>query len=197
MFQEEVRKRLELLEGDLVLCSDKNFHLREKRKEGEADLVLSLKNPCILFQKLEEKKLDYFKNKKCADFILYEQKQEIWRIHIFELKRSIGEKAWEIMKMQFCGAMQNALAIAGFLNIPVDMDHITVYSAYRNDKINDTANPARLRLQMHQRIQPQEHSDHLDWNNQRVKLDFLGKETFLHCKIQLNIENGHGEYVVS
>lgn len=196
MFQGELQKRLDLLEGDLVLTSDSRLHLQEKREQGVADLTLNLQNPCILFRDLEHKKLEYFKNKKCADYVLYEQRDGGWMLHIFELKRTISEKHWLIMKEQFKGAIQNSLAIAGFLGIEVDMHNICVYSVYRNDKLKDYSNPAKLRFQMHHPKCSGISEECKDWNEEEIVLDFLDKEKFVHHKIPLNIEDGIGAYSI-
>lgn len=45
MFQGELQKRLDLLDGNLVLASDSQMHLKEKNEKGKADLTLNLQNP--------------------------------------------------------------------------------------------------------------------------------------------------------
>lgn len=95
------------------------------------------------------------------------------------------------MKDQFRGAIQNALALAGFLNISIDLDRIQVYSVYRNDKLKDYANPVRLRCQMHGTMQGKCADD---WNECEVVLNFLGQKTFAHNKILLDLEDGTGTY---
>lgn len=192
MFQAEVQKRLALLEKGLVECSAIQLHLKEKKEDGAADLTLNLENPCILFRDLEKRKLAYFKNKKCADYVLYEQKGEEWIVHIFELKKSVGEATWKEMKEQFAGAMQNALAIAGFLGIHVEVDRMRIYSVYRNDKINRYADPVKMRFQMHLKGNERMREVCVDWNAKEVELQFLGSHSFKHRKIQLNIETGKG-----
>lgn len=196
MFQGEIRKRLDLLDSNLVLTSNKQLHLEESSEQGKADLILNLQNPCIMFKDLENKKLDYFKNAACADYVLYEQCENIWKAHIFEMKRTISKKHWMHMKEQFKGALQNALAIAGFLGIEMDIDDICMYSVYRNDKLNDYANPAKLRYHMHQQNCDRISEECKDWNEKEVVLDFLDKEKFVHNKISLDIEDGTGEYTI-
>lgn len=194
MFRGELQKRLDLLDGNLVCTSDSRIHLIEKKKQGEADLTLNLQNPCILFQGLEDHKLGYFTNHKCADFAVYEQKKDGWMLHIFELKRSVGEKEWGKMKEQFKGAIQNALAIAGFLDIEIRLDRICVYSVYRNDKLKRFFDPVSLRFQMHNKGEGKCPEDCQDWNDKEVILNFLGNDKFEHNKIPLDVENGTGSY---
>lgn len=188
-FQEELRKRLDMLDSAVVHISDKELKLVEKRSEGSAELNLTLHSPCILFEKLEDKKLKYFKNEKCADYIMYEKKEDEWYLHIFELKRSIGSSEWDKIKAQFAGALQNAEALAGFLGISIN--EVRVYSAYRNDKLNDFANPIKL----HNKIRMNS-SGKTDWNDSRIKLDYPMKQKFLHTKIKLDLESGNGVYQI-
>lgn len=164
MFPGELQKRLDLLDSHLIVISDSQIHIDEKREQGRADLTLNLQNPCILFRGLENHKLGYFRNQKCADHVLFEQKDNVWILHIFEMKRSVGEKEWKTIKEQFRGAIQNALALAGVLDITVDLNKVCVYSVYRNDKLNDVSNPVKLRYQMHDREQRKREEDCQDWN---------------------------------
>lgn len=126
----------------------------------------------------------------------YESVNGQWKLHVFELKRTVSKGNWQDMKLQFMGAMQNALAIAGFLGIYIAIDDVQVYSVYRNDKINDYANPVRLREQMHQR-QTGESEVCDDWNDGTVVLEFGGEVRTLHKKVKLDVETGNGIYVVA
>ncbi len=197
MFSAELQKRLQLLDEHLVFMDDHQLLLEEKKADGAAKLLLQLQNPCILFSKLEDKKLRYFKNQKCADYILYECKEDSWEMHIFELKRSIGVASWEQIKEQAKGAMQNGLAIAGFLGIEVNLKRTHLYSVYRNDKINDYANPGKLRYQMNKRGSAEYSRERCDWNARKVRLDFLGEREFVHHKVALNPEDGKGSCAIA
>lgn len=197
MFSVELQERLKLLDEHLVFSDKRRLLLKEKKKDGEAELTLQLQNPCILFSKLEDKKLRYFKNQKCADYVLYEYKENSWEMYIFELKRSIGLSQWDQIKEQAKGAMQNGLAIAGFLGIEISLERTRLYSVYRNDKINDYANPGKLRYQMHNRISTENSEEKCDWNASKVKLDFLGEREFMHHKVALNLEDGKGSYAIA
>lgn len=196
MFQGEIRNRLDLLDKNVVDESDTQLHLMETRNDGAADLLLDLHYPCILFKKLEDKKLKYFLNDHCADYVMYEYRDNVWIPHIFELKRSIGTKEWDKIKKQFAGAMQNALAIAGFLGIDADVANFRVYSVYRNDKLNDYANPAKAHYKIHMKCGERAKPEESDWNQEKLELDFIGKREFVHSKIRLDVENGEGRYSI-
>lgn len=197
MFSAKLQERLKLLDEHLVCWNDHQFVLEEKKEQGEAELLLELPDPGILFSRLEDKKLRYFKNQKCADYLLYKYKGNNWEMHIFELKRTIGLSQWEQIKEQAKGAIQNGMAIAGFLGIEICLDRVHLYSAYRNDKINDFANPGKQRYQMYKKASPEYKEKECDWNKQLIKLDFLGKREFWHHKIRLNPEDGRGSYAIA
>lgn len=195
MFCKDVQKRLELLNKSLITISREQIHLTEKKKEGTADLQLQLYHPCILFHDLEKRKLQFFKNQKCSDYVMFEyaQDQNQWLVHIFELKRSVGESEWTHLKAQFMGALQNALALAGVLNITFNLNDVYVYTVFRNDKLNNHANTTKQRLKMYERNNPEYLASH-DWNEEKIILDFLGEHKFEHQKIKLDIETGKASF---
>ena len=187
-FSAEVQKRIDLLLQDCIQVSEKQFVLTEKSKQGVAELQMNLQRPCILFVNLEKKKLQYFRNGKCADYILFENRADSWILHIFELKRTVTGSKWEDeIKGQFRGAMQNALAIAGFLGIPIEMSHTRLYTAYRNDKINDMANPINLRSGLHEKGAKEISArGNCDWNKEKIRIDFLDTACLRHTRIPLD-----------
>lgn len=198
MFKDNVQQRLTLFEvgqGKKVECSDEIFHLTEKG-EGQADVEVGLSNPCILFKDLEKRKLKYFKNDMCADYVLFEYGGQNWIVHIFELKRTVKTKEWEHIKRQFSGALQNALALAGVLDFNVDLKQVHLYTAYRNDLINNDANPVAVRCQMHEQKHAEELAVDDDWNHEFISLDFPGELKLPHRKVKLQIDNGKAKTVL-
>ena len=197
MFQEKVQKRLELLDvgsnqSQFVEISDKEFHLLEAGT-GKADLQLILNSPSVLFKFLEKKGLPYFKNKKCADYVLFENINDEWFVHIFELKRTVASDRWKYIKLQFSGALQNAYALAGVLGIKIDLDKVKAYTVYRNDKLNDASNPAKLRYGINAKGDSTGSLEQKEWNSDTVEIDFTEKVILEHCKVQLDIETGAGQ----
>lgn len=187
MFQAELQERINLLEPKLREVSNKCLHLTEKG-EGQADLEVQVNNECILIRNLEKNKPQYFLNKKCADYVLFENTDTGWNAHIFEMKKTVRKDNWEDeIKHQFYGAMQNILAFSGILGI--EIKDILLHTVYRNDKINDIVNPLKMHLSIHCKDK-----DNTDWNNKEITLDFLDKQKFKHHKIKLDIETGKGIY---
>ncbi|MDE7184857.1 MAG: hypothetical protein K2O40_10385 [Lachnospiraceae bacterium] len=187
MFQTGLQERIQLLEPELVEVSDTCLHLTEKG-DGQADLMIQLRTQCILIRKLEKNKLEYFLNKKCADYVLLEHTVKGWIAHIFEMKRTIKTDTWEAeIKKQFHGAMQNLLAFSGVLGI--EIQDIVLHTVYRNDKINDMANPVKQHLTTHCKDRKR-----TDWNDRNITLNFLDRTHFRHDKIKLDLETGEGAY---
>ncbi|MDE7201695.1 MAG: hypothetical protein K2O91_07280 [Lachnospiraceae bacterium] len=190
MFQAGLQERSLLIEPGLVQRSNTSLHLTEKG-EGQADLEVRLISECILIRNHENNKMQYFINKKCADYVMFESIDDIWRVHIFEMKKTVNEEKWENeIKHQFHGAMQNALAFSGVLG--VEIADIVLHTVYRNDKINDMANPVRQHLCTHRKS-----ISGTDWNDSEISLEFLDKKRFKHDKIKLDIETGEGEYCLA
>lgn len=187
MFQAKIQERIQLIQKTLVESEGECFRLTEKG-EGKADLRIHAHGQCILIRNLETNKPDYFVNKKCADYVLFENTDDGWKAHIFELKRTVKADVWETeIKKQFQGAMQNILALAGVLGI--EIKDIMLHTAYRNDKVNDMVNPVKQHLAMHY-----PNKSRTDWNKEEIALDFLNLISFRHDKIKLDIATGEGEY---
>lgn len=196
MFQEKVQKRLELFGASekpcqLVEISDNEVHLTEVG-QGVADLQVTLTSSGILFRKVDEHKLPYLKIKTCAGYVLFENKDEGWFVHIFELKRTVKAKEWIHIKKQFSGALQNAYALAGVLGIEIDLTKVKTYTVYRNDKLNDASNPAKLRYGIQTRQANAGLPEQKEWNGDTVEINFTEKMLLEHHKVQLDIETGAG-----
>ncbi|MCD7812815.1 MAG: hypothetical protein LUH20_01955 [Lachnospiraceae bacterium] len=197
-----MKKRLGELDKNLVEYSDDSLHLIEDSTEGKADLELKLQMPCILFKHLEDKKLQYFLIEKCADFVVLEYKNDDWFVHIFEMKRTIRPKSWETIKEQFAGAILNALALTGIFSIGLHLSNVMVYSCYRNDKIDDSTNPAKQRLRMtdvtERSSETQMSASDTDWNEEFLLIP-LSQDTVRchHQKIKLDVETGKGNFTLS
>lgn len=187
MFQAGIQERIQLIQPTLVECGDDCFCLTEKG-EGKADLKIQAHSQCILIRNLETNKPGYFVNKKCADYVLFENTDHGWKVHIFELKRTIKLDVWETeIKKQFQGAMQNILALAGVLGM--EIKDIVLHTVYRNDKVNDMVNPVKQHLG-----KQYSNKSRTDWNKEEIALEFLERKSFRHNKIKLDIETGEGKY---
>lgn len=100
------------------------------------------------------------------------------------------------IKIQFAGALQNALALAGVLGVNIALDQVTLYTVYRNDKINDATNPGKLRYRMHKELNGIEHTNESDWNDSEIVVRLTKNLNLKHVKVGLNLEYGTGEYCI-
>ena len=156
MFAGDIDDKLHELNKNIIFCDDSFFDLSEKMDPNHAIVRINLSNPSILFKCANNQNTaKFFKNRKCADFIVLEQGEKNtagkWNVHIFEFKRKIknGKDAWpDHIMMQFAGAYFNSLCLAGFFNVCIN--NVFLYTCYRFDMISGSyADPAFLRLSTH------------------------------------------------
>lgn len=110
LFGSTLDEKIKLLKETLVDVNADRIEFYEKNKEGQAKVGINLTSPAIGFQNMEKHKLQYFKCDNCADYVLFQKKEEGWHLYIFELKRSVGVSTWKTVKNQFLGALFNTLA---------------------------------------------------------------------------------------
>ena len=58
------------------------------------------------------------------------------------------------------------------MEIHVEPEHVKVYTVYRNDKINHTANPIKLHYGMNAREHNVEPMEKTEWNAKQVEISF-------------------------
>lgn len=69
--------------------------------------------------------------------------------------------------------MCEKITLAGVLEIHVEPEHVKVYTVYRNDKINHTANPIKLHYGMNAREHNVEPMEKTEWNAKQVEISFV------------------------
>lgn len=190
MFDINLEDRIQQLDANLVVTSREKIVLTENNSEGQAELVCNVKNYTVAFLKLEDKKIQYFNHKNCADGILFEKlPTDQWIIHIIEFKRTVKAKEWFKIKKQFKGAILQATACMGILGIP-NVSAIKCYTAFRYNQINETeVEDPVIAKQMLAGDNP---FTLFDWMTDKIKLDLLNKD-LEHAKIQLNVDTGFAE----
>ena len=107
------------------------LHDSDENKENGKTVMFNISNlppNSILFKINQHEKLVFLKNKKCADYLLFEPtKNNKLNLHIFELKSTLRNKNWEEIKEQFLGAFYMGVAIVSF-----------IYKDYTYNNIEDT-----------------------------------------------------------
>jgi hypothetical protein len=134
MIADEIKQRLNEIDKTFIEESTEIFILEETEKEGKAKILLSLSNYSLLCKNIDKQKFNWLKQKKCADYIIMEKKNEEWILHIFEFKKTVTKEKWVMdIYEQFKGAYPRALSIAAFLQI--NICKVIVYSCYRDEEI--------------------------------------------------------------
>lgn len=175
-------ERLQLLNlDDTVRATDRIVILTETQKLGKARLICHLNHFNICFLNADKQTFRWLRTLKCADAILFEQRENRWILKIVEFKKCMTVESVKKSLEQFEGALYNAIAIAGFLQIE-DFEEVRLYSAFRFDKMNE--NPLLRKRRENQKAIRQ-------WERGKVKLPFID-DTVPYKRIILD-ENGDGE----
>lgn len=195
MFNKEIDKMISYLkkEKDCIEISEENIYLKEKSKDGEAELKLMVNNPCIVFKQVDKNLNSYLHYKRCADSIIFEKVNDTWILHILEFKKTVKSKEWNGIKEQFLGGFLNARSLAGYLGINIDYNNIKLYTCFRNDKIRAqrAATLIELRSQVGKSLKNTEVDD---WESGQVELYAFNKLKCEHSRIILDKDTGGGSY---
>ena len=155
----------------------------EPNAEGEAEVSISAANRLLLVQTTEKNAIRYLKQKKVADATICEfVTDNSVSLHLIECKRTVKPNNWEHAKAQFQGALLNAFAVCGLLNVREIRD-VRLYTAYRYDRLSaeHSADPALMKMPVGGRHPAMA----LDWQIGTVNLlDHL----FSHQKIRLDAD---------
>ena len=78
---------------------------------------------------------------KCVDHFIFKRNQlDIWELHIFEMKTSVGFETWSDIKYKLRSSYLSIKAIAVYLGITLSDENITVYTTYENDEKMEVKN---------------------------------------------------------
>jgi len=163
------------------------FVLSENDTNVEMRCDLTCCGDSILLKLDESWDIAWLKNKRRADYAVFELKGSMLIVHIFELKRTINSKTWKNMKEQFEGAYLRIGAITGVLGKRASK--IRLYSCYINDNLASISITKRAALS-NQRIL----KSYKSWKSPKIILNYsVGNVTCTHTKIPLN-KSGVGSY---
>lgn len=195
MIRESLEQRVKWLHPELCEYVREGvgvFRIQETRQEGLADIVCRVRRPSILFHKLDGHTCTFLRNQRCADAIIFEKtSEEAWTLHIVECTRTMKEDTWTgKVKIQFEGAILNAQALMGILNIS-KLDDVRCYTAFRNDRISPFATPNPVLLKAG--VGTSERSlPSIEWEEDRIR-SLLSLRDIRHTKVRLDPNTGHGE----
>lgn len=180
----DLQTRLQWLDTNHIQYGQ-NVTVVEPSAEGEAEVCITADNALLLVKTTEKNALGYLRQKKVADGTVCEFVSDTSvNLHLIECKRTVKAGNWEHVKEQFQGALLNAFAVCGLLNVK-DIREIRLYTAYRNDRLSaeNSANPTLMKMQVGSR-QPAMAQDWQDGavrvlnhlcTHQKILLDTDGK----------------------
>ncbi|MCL6454970.1 MAG: hypothetical protein K6T78_15285 [Alicyclobacillus sp.] len=170
------------------------FTVEENSQQGQARIQVQVHNPCLCFHRIDQRKFEYVKEKRCADSVVMEiLPTHGWRLHIFELKKRVGHKEWLHIVQQFQGAFLRALALAGILGFG-DPVSTTCYTGFRQDAMQSSATADTVLLKP-LAYSPSQGHPYYSWTSGRLHLaDFAWAK---HVKVPLNVSTGDGYIDVS
>jgi hypothetical protein len=150
IFNDDVDEKIDEIHDQLkeIMNNNEKCFLIESLESGKMELEVQISNPYLVIKKIEDHKLSIFKNQKCADHIVFEYvENNIWKVHILEMKRSVRISNWDHIILQFEGALRNALAINGFFE-HTSIQDIQLYTVFLHDKIQPEQNPNSIELHL-------------------------------------------------
>lgn len=128
-----------------------NYHLKEEKDSGKSDLDVTINSDNLCIYNFDDKKKCNFLKpdkkhgmQKSVDHILFEQINNGWRLHLIEMKSSVGYNTWlESIKPKVRTSYLTSLAIAEFLGIKIT--DIIAYTTYDEEKFSANSNKANPR----------------------------------------------------
>lgn len=186
------------MDKNLIHKEDENidFKIIETKKGGEGEITIHHSNPCIVIEKLEKKKSNYFKNEKGPDFCIFEYKDNSYTLHIIEFKRTVRISDYEEkIRLQLEAGILHCMMFSGYLEIELDLKNVILYTAFRNDNITQQKNTIEQRKAM---ASPNIRQSEREWNTDIINFNLWEDKPFKfkHKKIQLDIDTGKADYTL-
>lgn len=165
-------------------------YLEEKEDSGKSLLEIQLNkdgNLSIKNVDMKNTHMYYFKSDKVfsmnkrVDHIIFEYVSENdWKLHLIEMKSSVGRKKWNEIKGKFRASYLLAQGIAAMLELNIVSTHM--YTSYEKVQleVSDTLpSERRMRIGEHY-VKPEE-----EWAGDKFALNFGERLTFEHIPIQM------------
>ena len=175
---------------DFIVQEGREVLLAETDETGKSELCVQLasddnlcianldkkKTDVLFFQAGQEKSL--FKR---ADHMIFEKRQgNQWKLHLIEMKGSVGQEKWVEIKGKFRASYLVAQAIAGMLEL--DIAETVMYTTYERVEFehSDTMPTAR-----HGRLGIPQVRMEEEWEGKRFGLNFGERIPFDHIPIKM------------
>lgn len=173
------------------LPMDNTYHLKEERDSGKSNLNVTIKNPNLCIYDFDNKKKCNFLRtegklgmQKSVDHILFENDSDIWRIHLIEMKSTVGYKTWlESIKPKVRTSYLTALAIADFLGIQIQ--DVAAYTTYETEQFSTFRNLEDPKAKVPPLGMVARNALKDEWNKDCMYLNLGEEKKIKHKKIQM------------
>lgn len=193
MYDTKVKFALDQFIQENYFLSMKNqYHLKEEQDSGKSDLTLNISNDNLCIYNFDGKgKCNFLRPEKqygmqkSVDHVLFEKHTAGWRLHLIEMKSSVGYRKWLEIKLKMRTSYFTALAIADFLGI--EFQETVAYTTYENEKflVDQGTNPRAMMPQLGNVARDPFHDE---WKKNRIILN-VGEELILTHKEILMTRN--------
>lgn len=180
----------ELIRPGFIEHKKHEIILEELEDTGRSELkvwLISEDNLCIA--NVDKKKTDihFFQKEaikslyKRVDHIIFEhQSQDKWKLHLIEMKGSVGERKWSEIKGKFRASYLAAQAIAGILGLQIS--ETVMYTTFEKVQFAhpDTMPSARRTGTGRVLVKMED-----EWNGKRFGLNFGKHLPFVHVPVRM------------
>lgn len=131
---------------------------------------------------------------KSVDHILFEQVDKGWKLHLIEMKSSVGYNTLnESIKPKMRTSYLTAFAIAKFLNI--EICGVIAYTTYAEEKFTSNINQVNFRDKVPLLGKKARDPYKDEWEKDRLFLNFGKEMEIIHKKIKMNKDEKTGVLV--
>ena len=179
-----------LLVEDFIESESKIIQLEETEDSGRSLLEIQLEeddNLSIKNVDMKNTQMYYFRNDKAlsmykrVDHIIFEHiSDNDWKLHLIEMKSSVGMKKWTEIKGKFRASYLWAQGIAAMLEMNIVSTHMYTSSAKVHLSPSDTMPSGRRLPTGEHYVKPEE-----EWNGNKFALNFGTRIRFEHKPIQM------------
>lgn len=175
-----------------------NYHLKEEKDSGKSDLDVTINSDNLCIYNFDDKKKCNFLKpdkkhgmQKSVDHILFEQINNGWRLHLIEMKSSVGYNTWlESIKPKVRTSYLTSLAIAEFLGIKIT--DIVAYTTYDEEKFSANSNKANPRAFVPLLGKKARDPMKDEWEKDQLFLELGGDFKIVHKRIKMNKDEKTG-----
>lgn len=180
-------------------------HIVETKDQGQMNLMVQMHDESFRIDLPQNGNIFFLDNPRRADSVIWEkQGTNKFRLHIFELKKTVKESEWGYIKDQFQGAFFTCLCIARLLGWEIDTQ-IVLHTVYLRDLLThhsiDNIDIALQEGDLSSNARQLTSTELAkEWNDDVCQFSYpphLGKLEFRHTKIPLSATDGgipQGEY---